>query len=155
MNLSIMPASLMASPYSLEDKEFSVSDIQKSFLVNPTMGISSSGQSVSGAAAIGSLNSTESWHNLSSLSSPHHPDAQIKKVSQDFEGIFMRMMFKEMRNSVEKSKLFGNSNAMNIFESMRDDELADKISQAGGIGLGQIIYQRLQQATASHQKTIS
>jgi len=155
MNLPIDPIGSVPSPYSLAARDYSISDASKAFLVDPSLAAKSAIPALGSVTALDSTAPAGDWHSLSSLSSPHHSDAQIKKVSQDFEGIFMRMMFKEMRDSVQKSNLFGDTNAMNIFESMRDDQLADKISQSGGIGLGQIIYQRLQQITAPHEKTFS
>lgn len=82
-----------------------------------------------------------------------HADAQIRKVAKDFEAIFMRMLFKEMRNTVQKSDIWGNSPSMNLFESMSDDQLSKAIASAGGIGIGNMVYQRMKAATASHIKT--
>jgi flagellar protein FlgJ len=85
-------------------------------------------------------------------SSSTHSDAQMKKVSKDFEAIFMRMLLKEMRDSVQKSGLMGNSMATGFFESMQDGQLADHLASAGGIGLGSMVYRQLQKDYSSHQK---
>jgi hypothetical protein len=84
-----------------------------------------------------------------------HTDIELKQVAQNFESIFIQMMFKEMRNSVEKSNLFGNSQATQFFESMKDEEMSKQLAASGGIGLGNMVYQSLKQATESHLKTFS
>jgi flagellar protein FlgJ len=95
-------------------------------------------------------------HQLNPLTgTPTYSSAEIKKVSQNFESIFMRMMFKEMRDSVQKSDLFGDSKPMELFQSMYDDQLSDTLSAAGGIGLGKMVYQQLEKATGPHLNNIS
>jgi peptidoglycan hydrolase FlgJ len=93
---------------------------------------------------------------LNSLSEPQdHSDAELKKVSKDFEAVFMRMLFKEMRSSVEKSSLMGNSRAMEFFENLQDDQMSSKLASAGGLGIGNVVYQRLKATIVQHQKTFS
>src|SRR6185369_6034361 len=55
-----------------------------------------------------------------------HSDVEIKKVLQNFESIFLRMIFKQMRESVEKSDLLGHSKAMEFFEQMQDEQVSDQ-----------------------------
>lgn len=71
---------------------------------------------------------------------------RLKEVSQDFESVFMGIIYKEMRATIQKSDLFPESNATKIFESMLDDEIAKKASKAGGIGLGDMIYNHMKQS---------
>jgi Rod binding domain-containing protein len=86
------------------------------------------------------------------LNSSHiHSDAQLRKVSKDFETIFLQMMLKEMRNSVQKSGLMGDSQATDMFESMQDEQISKQLASAGGIGIGSMIYGQLQKAVAPHQ----
>lgn len=93
---------------------------------------------------------------LNPLTGPvNHTDAEIKQVSKDFESVFMQMLFKEMRNTVQKSDLLGNSQTMEFFESMHDEELSKSLASSNGIGIGNVIYQKLKQATETHQKTFS
>ena len=49
----------------------------------------------------------------------------------------------EMRKTVPEDPMFGKSNAMDIFEDMRDTELMKATAEAGGIGLADIIYKQL------------
>ncbi len=89
------------------------------------------------------------------VSGSKHSEAQIQKVARDFEAIFLRMLLKEMRSSVQKSGLMGNSRATEFFESMYDEQIADEMSKAGGVGLSQIVYNQLQSSTLAHQRTFS
>ena len=62
-------------------------------------------------------------------------DVQAKKL---------RMMYKQMRATVPESGLFGKkSNAIKIFEDMRDTELMNAAAKSGGIGLADMMYKQL------------
>lgn len=69
--------------------------------------------------------------------------ANLKKVSQEFESIFLGYMLKQMRKTVPPDPLFGDSTAKGIFYDMHDDEMAKELSKAGGIGLAVILYNQL------------
>jgi flagellar protein FlgJ len=65
---------------------------------------------------------------------------QAKKVSQDFEGVFVGMMMKSMRSTVGKDKLTGGGHGEEVFRSMLDQEYANAaVKRAGGMGLAKII----------------
>lgn len=68
----------------------------------------------------------------------------LKKVSQDFEALFLKKLFDEMDKTVDrKNSLFDGGNAEEIFRGMLNDERAKSISKSGGIGLGELIYKQL------------
>jgi flagellar protein FlgJ len=81
-----------------------------------------------------------------------HSDAELQKVAKQFEAIFLRMLLKEMRATVEKNALTGNSRAMEFFESMKDEQYADNLSNQG-IGLSDMIYRQLTIAANKNQRT--
>lgn len=65
---------------------------------------------------------------------------QAKKVSQDFEALFVGMMMKSMRATVGKDKLTGGGHGEEIYRSMLDQEYAAaSVKRGGGIGLAKII----------------
>ena len=70
-------------------------------------------------------------------------DKELKKACEGFEAMFLSMMYKSMRNTVPEDSLFGQSNAMKIFEDMRDTELMREAASGGGIGLGDMLYRQL------------
>ena len=156
------PISLL--PSSIESKGFSAPSLQQALSLKPSMAVEAAGQAMMGPLTpqvTTPLNPLKSELNpLNPVFAPlngakTHTDAELKHVSQKFEGIFLRMMFKEMRDTVQKSNLFGNSQAMEFFETMQDEAISDHLASAGGFGLGNVIYQRLKQATTPHLKTFS
>ncbi len=70
-------------------------------------------------------------------------EKQLKKACQDFESIFMSMMFKSMRATVDKSSLVTEDQGTEIFQGMLDDELTKNASEAGGIGLANMLFDQL------------
>ena len=52
-------------------------------------------------------------------------DKKLKEACKGFEAMFMNMMYKEMRKSVPKNELFGNSNADEIMQDIKEGR-ADK-----------------------------
>jgi flagellar protein FlgJ len=65
---------------------------------------------------------------------------QAKKVSQDFEALFVGMMMKSMRATVGKDKLTGGGHGDDVYRSMLDQAYADAaVKQGGGLGIAKII----------------
>lgn len=123
--------------------------LEKAFALKSALASQAADQVVLGPSGMSHL--TKGLNPLSGL--PSHSDAEIKEVSKNFESIFMQMIFKEMRNSVQKSDLFGNSQGMEFFQSMYDSQLTQQLASAGGIGIGNMVYEKLKQATLPHHKT--
>ncbi|MCE5299880.1 MAG: rod-binding protein [Spirochaetia bacterium] len=69
--------------------------------------------------------------------------AQIKKVSRDFESIFLGYLLKQMKATVPEDPLFGQSIAKDIFTDMRDEAISKELAKAGGIGLAAMLYKQL------------
>ena len=70
------------------------------------------------------------------------PDSKADEVSRQFEALFVNMLLKSMRKATQRSELF-NSEAAKSFESMFDQEIANKVSYADGIGLANTIKRQL------------
>ncbi len=68
----------------------------------------------------------------------------LKKACQEFESIFVQMVFKNMRSTVPEDGLLEKSQAQSIFEGMLDEELSKKVAGAGGLGLADVLYEQLQ-----------
>lgn len=70
--------------------------------------------------------------------------AKLRKVSQDFESLFLSYMMKVGRESGLKTTFMGgHSQGEEIFTEMRDDELAKHMANAGGIGLSKLLVEQL------------
>lgn len=77
-------------------------------------------------------------------------DNELKEACKGFETMFLQMMYRSMRATVPESPLFEKSNAIELFEELRDNELMKKTADAGGLGLADIIYKQL--APSVHEK---
>lgn len=79
---------------------------------------------------------------------PMTEDAQqqkkLREACEGFEAMYLSMMYKQMRATVPESELFGKkSNAIKIFEDMRDTELMNQAAKSGGIGLADMMMKQL------------
>ncbi|WP_302816872.1 rod-binding protein [Selenomonas flueggei] len=69
---------------------------------------------------------------------------KLREACEGFEAMFLSMMYKQMRATVPEGGLFGKkSNALKIFEDMRDTELMNEAAKSGGIGLADMMMKQL------------
>lgn len=64
---------------------------------------------------------------------------EIKKLSKEFESIFMEIVLKSMRETVDKSKFIDGGNGEQIFQSMLDAEYAKNLANQNMTGLSSSI----------------
>ena len=156
MNLLVQPVSTTPMELLGSTKPLPINVLGTAFSLEPSLASTAASQVMLGPSGLNHLTKSSSPAALNPLSGlPTHSQAELKSVAQNFESLFMQMLMKEMRNSVQKSGFLGNSRGMEFFESMYDEQLTQKLASSGGIGLGQMIYDRLKQATLPHQKTFS
>ena len=77
-----------------------------------------------------------------------HVDKKSKlfEQCQEFESIFVKMMLKEMRNSVDKTdSLLSGGWAEDIYSDMLDDEYSKSMAKNAGFGLADQLYKQLAQ----------
>ncbi len=70
-------------------------------------------------------------------------EKKLKKACSELEAIFVNMMFKQMRNTVQKSGLVDGGSAEEMFEDMLFDKYAVEVSRGKGTGLGDVLYKQL------------
>ena len=70
-------------------------------------------------------------------------DKDLREASVELEAILLKMMYGEMYKTVPKDELFGDDNAMDIYQDMYHEELTKQMAQDGGIGLADFIYKQL------------
>ena len=70
-------------------------------------------------------------------------EKKLKKACSELEAIFVNMMFKQMRNTVQKSGLVDGGSAEEMFEDMLFDKYAEEVSTGQGTGLGDVLYKQL------------
>jgi len=69
--------------------------------------------------------------------------AHLHTVAQQFEGVFVGMVLKEMRSTVAKDTFFGDSPSMEMFNSMLDDQRAQSMAQTGSFGIAKMVEAQL------------
>lgn len=74
---------------------------------------------------------------------PEDQDRQLKAVSKDYEKYFLQEMMRAMRKSVDESDLLQKNLGAKIYGEQLDQEYVNSWSEAGGIGLSEIIYQNV------------
>lgn len=72
----------------------------------------------------------------------HRPDQALEAVASQFEALFVQMMVKSMRDATIKGGLF-DSNQLETYEQIADQQLSFDIANRGGIGLANLIKQQL------------
>lgn len=70
-------------------------------------------------------------------------DSGLQKACQEMESIFLYLLIKEMRNTINKSGLISGGTAENIYTGMLDAELSKVMAERNGIGLSKILYDQL------------
>ena len=70
---------------------------------------------------------------------------KLKKACTDFEALFVARMLKQMRQTIPQNGLLGNGPGKEVYQGFMDQELAKKISQRGGVGLGEKLYRQVVQ----------
>ncbi|MBT1071925.1 rod-binding protein [Pelotalea chapellei] len=80
---------------------------------------------------------------------------QAKKVSQDFEGLFIGMMMKSMRETVGKDPITAGGHGEDAYRSMLDQQYVEAAVKRGGFGLAkQIEKEIIRQESRKIGKTI-
>lgn len=71
------------------------------------------------------------------------PASSLRKVSRDFESVFIRQLLEVMRKSIPKSDFLEGGMAQDVYTSMMDTELAGAAADGGGIGLASLVFESL------------
>ena len=79
----------------------------------------------------------------------NNDDQQLRKVCNQFEQIFLQMMYKQMKSSVDKSELLSGGYAGEVFESMLDEKLMENASDTSALGISDMLYKQLKQDMGS------
>ena len=69
--------------------------------------------------------------------------AELEKAAKEFEGMFMDIVMKSMRDTVQESDAFGDTQKVKFFQSMLDTEYAKELGKQGKIGLSAAIMRQL------------
>jgi len=92
--------------------------------------------------------------------------AELKKVAEEFEAVFIAQLLKIMRETIEESGMEGSGFGKSIYTDLFDQEIALSMAKRGALGIGDIIYksfadresvspQELDEAAARSGQTVS
>ena len=92
-----------------------------------------------------SINRLKESSSANSLLKKKNDEKALKEACQGFEEIFLNTMLKTMRSTVQQDGVWGKSHAMDIYTSLSDQYLAEKISKGeNSTGVGEYLYRQLQ-----------
>ncbi len=108
--------------------------------LNPNLSIDK--QNIS---AIQQNNKSKEFATILEKASKEKDEKALHKAAEDFESVFIKMMLDSMRKTIDKNGLIPKSHGEEIFESMLDQTYAERLANAGGIGLADMMYKELSQ----------
>ncbi|HVT11874.1 MAG TPA: rod-binding protein [Fimbriimonadaceae bacterium] len=81
----------------------------------------------------------------------------LKKACEQFEAVFAKQLFSEMRKGAGQVSLGGDQAGSAIYQDMMDQTVADAIAKKGGLGIGQMLFKQfeVQVEAASNQSAQS
>ncbi len=79
---------------------------------------------------------------------PAQKEKKLRESCEGFESIFIQKMWEEMRKTLPKSTLMHGKEEQ-FWQGMYDQELAKKMTSAGGIGLADMMYAQLSRSLTS------
>lgn len=68
---------------------------------------------------------------------------ELKGACEQFESLFLQDLLRIMRESIPKTGLFDGGRGEEIYRSVLDREMAERMAAAGGVGLAKILFERL------------
>jgi flagellar protein FlgJ len=75
-------------------------------------------------------------------------DLELKGACEQFESLFLEDLLRIMRESIPKTGLFDGGRGEEIYRSLLDQEMAERMAAAGGVGLARILFERLRMESA-------
>jgi len=79
-------------------------------------------------------------------------DKMLKDAANQFESVFVSLMLSEALTQEGGKGLFGEGPGSTVMQGLLEQTLADRIAQAGGLGIGERLYQGLRQAATDERK---
>ena len=82
------------------------------------------------------------------------PAEATAEVAAQFEALFVQMMVKSMRDATISGGLF-ESNQMDFYQGMFDQEVSLHLSRHGALGLSDILTEQLDGASATSERAVT
>ena len=68
---------------------------------------------------------------------------QAREACAEFEALFINMMLKELRATVNKSGLMDGGKAEELYTGLMDTQISRDLAAQGGIGLAAMLYRQM------------
>lgn len=86
------------------------------------------------------------------LAAGQSDEQELMEACRGFEAIFMNKLWQEMRSTVPRDGYL-HSQEEEFYVSLFDQELADKMADAGGVGLADMLFRQLQETASNVSRT--
>ncbi len=84
---------------------------------------------------------------------PRDPRAELRRASQQLEGVFLAQLFRAMRESVPQGGFVDAGEGERMFQSLLDDRVANLAAEHSVRGLGDAIYRQLSRRLQNPEST--
>lgn len=68
---------------------------------------------------------------------------KLRKAAEGFEAIFIRQLFKTMRESMTENSMFGKGSTGEIYGDILDNSIAEKMAEKSEFGLADAIFKEM------------
>ncbi|MEW6220150.1 MAG: rod-binding protein [Thermodesulfobacteriota bacterium] len=77
------------------------------------------------------------------LSTDGRNRARLAQATSEFEGLILEKLLNQMRRTVPKDGLFSGGFAEDVYRQMLDREMAQRLAEEPGIGIGRLLFDQL------------
>jgi flagellar protein FlgJ len=71
--------------------------------------------------------------------------ARLREAAREFEGVFLGLLMKAMRQATPKGGLFPGGAAREVTEQMFDEQIGRHAARASGVGLAEMLVRHMMQ----------
>ncbi len=68
---------------------------------------------------------------------------QARKVSEEFEAVFLGQMLQPMFRNIEAAEPFGGSSSEKMWKTLQVEEYGKALAKAGGIGIADAVFREM------------
>jgi len=77
-------------------------------------------------------------------------EKKLREACAGFEALMLKQILTLARQSIPKSGLLDGGYGEEMFQSLQDDQLTQKMAGGKGLGFGDMLYRQLSQANTQH-----
>lgn len=77
-------------------------------------------------------------------------ERKLREACAGFEALMLKQILTLARQSIPKSGLLDGGYGEEMFQSIQDDQMTQKMAGSNGLGFGEMLYRQLSQTHAPH-----